>query len=265
MKLQDKIAVITGAGSGIGREVAWQALHRGARVAALDLRADALDAMAAQAGAGERLSTHVANVADRDRINAVVDEVVAHHGTVDAVINVAGIIQPFVRVADLDYGAIERVLDVNLYGTMHVVKAFLPILQQRPEAHIANVSSMGGFLPVPGQAIYGASKAAVKLLTEALYAELLETPIGVSVILPGAIATDVAKNSGVTMEDSDATRAEHRTTSAPEAGRMILDGIERGRLYVHIGSDARLMHWMVRLAPRRAIHLIQKQMKQLLS
>ena len=81
-------------------------------------------------------------------------------------------------VEDLDYATIERVLNVNLMGTIYLVKAFLPHLKARPEAHIANVSSMGGFLPVPGQVMYGASKAAVKLLTEGLYAELLDTNVG---------------------------------------------------------------------------------------
>ena len=87
---------------------------------------------------------------------------------------------------------IERVLDVNLQGTLNMVTAFLPLLLERPEAHIANVSSMGGFFPFPGQTVYGASKAAVKLLTEGLYAELLDSQVRVSVIMPGAVSTSIS-------------------------------------------------------------------------
>ena len=80
---------------------------------------------------------------------------------------------------------------------MNMIKTFIPYLSDRPEAHIANVSSMGGFLPVPGQSVYGASKAAVKIATEGLRMELIRTKIGVSLIIPGGIETDIKKNSGL--------------------------------------------------------------------
>jgi short-subunit dehydrogenase len=97
----------------------------------------------------------------------------------------------------LPYDAIERVLNVNLYGVIYMTKAFLPHLLTRPEAHIVNVSSMGGFFPVPGQSLYGASKAAVKLLTEGLYSELIDTNVRVTAVFPGAIATNISQNSGL--------------------------------------------------------------------
>ena len=197
MKVRSRVIVVTGAGSGMGRELTLALLRRGARVAAVDVRAEGLEETAVLAVAGERLSTHVLDITDRIACEALPDEVIAHHGSVDGLINNAGIIQPFVTIEDLDYATIERVLNVNLMGTIHMVKAFLPHLKARPEAHIANVSSMGGFLPVPGQVMYGASKAAVKLLTEGLYAELLDTNVGVSVIMPGAVATNITQNSGV--------------------------------------------------------------------
>ena len=96
---------------------------------------------------------------------------ITRFGAVDGLIHCAGIIQPFVKVKDLDHAAIDRVFNINWWGTLNLNRAFLPVLLARPAGHIVNVSSMGGFLPVPGQAVYGASKAAVKLLTEALYAE----------------------------------------------------------------------------------------------
>lgn len=103
----------------------------------------------------ERVSTHLVDITDRSPVEALPDDVIARHGSVDGIINNAGIIQPFVRIKDFGYDAIEKVLNVNLYGTLHTTKAFLPHLLQRPEAHIVNMSGMGGFLPVPGQSMYG--------------------------------------------------------------------------------------------------------------
>ena len=204
------------------------------------------------------------DITDRAATEALPAAVQAHHGAVDALINNAGIIQPFVTVEALDYPTIQRILDVNLMGTIHMVKAFLPHLKSRPEAHIANVSSMGGFLPVPGQVMYGASKAAVKLLTEGLYAELLDTAVGVSVILPGAVATNIAGNSGVTIAGAEDAAAGARMTSAPDAARIMCNGIEAGRLHIYVGRDSTLMGAATRIAPRQATKLIQKQMKRLM-
>jgi NAD(P)-dependent dehydrogenase (short-subunit alcohol dehydrogenase family) len=253
----------------MGRELTLELLRRGARVAAVDLRAESLDETSRLAAAGPRLSTHVLDVTDRTAVDALPEAVVAAHGVVDAIVNNAGIIQPFVRIEELDYPAFERVMDVNFWGTVHMVKAFLPHLRRRTEAHIANVSSMGGFLPVPGQVAYGASKAAVKLLTEGLYAELLETNVGVSVIMPGAVATNIAGNSGVAApggtDAAAAQAAAARTLPAAEAARIMVDGIEQDRLHVYVGRDSRVMGAAVRLAPKQATHLIQRQMKRLLA
>lgn len=267
MKVRNKVIVVTGAGSGMGRELVLTLLRRGARVAGVDLRAEALATTAELASAGERLSVHVLDITDRSAVDELPDAVVGHHGSVDGLVNCAGIIQPFTPVADLDEVAMQRVMDVNFWGTVHLVKAFLPVLEHRPEAHIANFSSMGGFLPVPGQAVYGASKAAVKLLTEALYAELLDTPIRVSVVMPGAVATSITANSGVDIprDPGAAEKAAAAMLPADQAARIIADGIEHDRLHILVGRDAQLMSAAMRTAPRRAIHLIQKRMKGLLS
>ena len=171
MKLSGKVVVVTGAGSGIGRAVALEALGRGAKVAAVDINPTTLDETATLASAVDRFSTIVVDITDKDAVAALPAQVEARFGTVDGLIHCAGIIQPFVKVKDLDDDAIERVFRINWWGTLYLDRAFLPVLLARPTGHIVNVSSMGGFLPVPGQAVYGASKAAVKLLTEALYAE----------------------------------------------------------------------------------------------
>ena len=249
----------------MGRELVLQALRRGAQVAAVDVRAEALQETARLAAAGPRLSVHVVDITDREAVQSLVDDVQRAHGGVDGLLNNAGIIQPFVPVADLDFAAIERVLNVNLMGTLNMVKAFLLALLERPEAHIANVSSMGGFFPFPGQSIYGASKAAVKLLTEGLYAELLDTNVGVSVIMPGAVNTAITENSGVAAPATPGDPSKLPMTSAERAAEIMLDGIERNRLHIYVGKDARLMNLAIRIAPKRAIGFIQKQMKSMLA
>ena len=269
MQVADKVFVVTGGGNGIGREVVLALLQRGARVAALDLREESLQQTAELAAAPSRLTLHTCDISDREAVEATAAEVLAQHGQVDGLLNVAGIIQQFVPFADLSYEEMGKVLDVNLWGTIHTTKAFLPSLVQRPEACVVNVSSMGGFLPVPGQTLYGASKAAVKLLTEGLYAELRETPVAVSVVFPGAIGTEITKNSGVQApgggREISAEEAARRTTPAPDAARQIVeDAVEKGRYRVTVGKDATMLDRLSRLAPQRATDLIAKKMADLL-
>ncbi len=268
MQITNSVFVVTGGGNGMGREVVLDLLARGARVAAVDLNDDGLAETARLAGAvDDRLSLHMVNVADRTAVLALPDAVIAAHGKVDGLLNVAGIIQPFVKIQDLDFDVMERVMNVNFWGVVNMTKAFLPLLLARPHAAVLNVSSMGGFLPVPGQAVYGASKAAVKLFTEALFAELQETNVAVTVVFPGGVATNITANSGVDtskMEAAMAGKKMPKTTTVAEAGREIIDALEKGSYRLRIGGDARLMDRLSRLAPRRATLLIASQMKSLL-
>jgi len=264
MRITGEVFVVTGAGSGIGREVALELLRRGARVAGVDLRADGLDETAHLAGSlSDRLSRHVLNVADRAAVLALPDAVLAAHGQVDGVCNIAGVIQRFVPIEALSDEEIERVMGVNFWGTLAMTRAFLPLLKQRPEACLVNVSSMGALVPVPGQGVYGASKGAVKLLTEGLYAELRGTTVAVTVVFPGAVGTHITENSGVEVPKLR-EGATSKVTPAPEAGRQIVDAIARGTFRVRIGSDARSLDRISRLSPTRAITLVADRMKALL-
>jgi short-subunit dehydrogenase len=268
MKVAGKTFVVTGGGNGIGREVVLQLLAGGARVAAIDLSQEGLNETVALAKS-DKLSIHQVNIADLPQVTASKVAINQAHGAVDGIINVAGIIQPFVRVNDLNFEQIKKVMDVNFYGLLHVTKTFLPELISRPEAHIANVSSMGGFVPVPGQSIYGASKAAVKLLTEGLHSELQGTGVGVTTIFPGAIGTNIALNSGIMTEEQMKEMAAkagpaRKTTSVQVASKAIIDGIEKKRFHVLIGQDAKTMYYLSRLMPERAANLIYKNMKDLL-
>lgn len=265
MKVSNKVLVVTGGGSGIGRALVHHLAARGARVAAVDLNEASLNETIELLGQNrDRVSAHVLNISDHKAVDALPDAVIQAHGTVDGVINNAGIIQPFIRLNDLAYDALERVLNVNLYGVIYMTKAFLPHLLQRPVAHIVNVSSMGGFFPVPGQTLYGASKAAVKLLTEGLYAELLETNVRVTVVFPGAIATNITRNSGITLGTNNGSSRDFPTTSPEKAAQTIVDGMERDQFQVYIGNDAKMMNWLYRTNPRFATRFMFNRMKALL-
>jgi short-subunit dehydrogenase len=183
----------------------------------------------------------------------------ASHGCIDGIINNAGVLQPFVSVNHLDYEHIERVMDVNFYGTLYMCKSFLPYLLSRPEAHIINVSSMGGFLPVPLQSIYSASKAAVKMLTEGLHSELRNTNVGVTIALPGGVDTNIVQNSGINTDGIDAPS--YKMLSASEAAAIIIRGMENKKYRVLAGSDAKFMDFLYRLNPQKASDLIAKKIK----
>jgi short-subunit dehydrogenase len=266
MKINGKIIAVTGGGNGIGRELVLQLLSRGARVAAIDIKKDTLDETVKLSGENKaKISTYVTDITNRDAVKKLPDQIITRHGAIDGIINCAGIIQPFVKLKDLDYDAIGRVMNVNFYGTLFMTKAFLPYLLSRPEAHIVNVSSMGGFLPVPGQTVYGASKAAVKLLTEGLNSELLSTSIRVTVVFPGAIGTNIAANSGVGMSSqTDAEKSSFKMLAPAKAAQLILDGMEKNKYRVLVGQDASFMDFLYRLSPERAARMIYDQMKSLL-
>jgi len=266
MKVNHKVFVVTGGGSGIGRELVLKLLSKGARVAAIDKNAATLQETCDLAGEyRDKISLHVMNVADRSVVDSLPVRVVDAHGAVDGIINNAGIIQPFVKVNNLERAAIEKVLDYNLYGPINMIEAFLPHLLERQEAHIVNVSSMGGFFPFPGQTLYGASKAAVKILTEGLYAELIETNVRVTVVFPGAVDTNIAQNSGVSIEIGGEETTNSFTPLSPEvAADGIIKGMEANKFQVFIGKDANMMNILYRINPRLATRFMANQMRGLL-
>lgn len=263
MDIAGKVFVVTGAGNGMGREVALELLRRGAKVAGLDIKPEWLEETAQMAGAQSKgFIGYPLDITDRKAVAALPAKVEKALGSADSVVNVAGIIQPFVRVNDVPLEAIDRVIDVNLHGPINLIKAFLPGLLAKKEANITNVSSMGSYAPVPGQTVYGASKAALNLLSEGLRSELKETGVHVTVIYPGAIGTNIAANSGLSMEGGgESTRT---MVAAADAGRMIVEAIAADKKRILIGQDATFMWRVNRLSPDTAAGLIYKGMKDLL-
>jgi len=265
MKVSNKVCVVTGAGSGMGREMTLELVRRGAHVAAIDIHEKTLQETKELAGArsGE-VSLFTLDVTDQSAVAALPERVIQQCGAVDVLINNAGIIQPFVPIKDLSQEDAAKVMAVNFWGPFMLLKAFLPLLIARPEAHILNVSSMGAYAPVPGQSLYGASKAAIKLLTEGLRSELLDTNVGVTVAFPGAVATNITTNSGLDMPTSDADAAKFKSLPAPTAARIMVDAIEKKKARVTVGKDATMMDRLSRLNPVMAANIIYKQMKSLL-
>jgi short-subunit dehydrogenase len=264
MKVQNKVIVVTGGGSGMGRELVLNLLSKNATVVAIDINDAALQETVSLAGDKKSsLTSFVVDITNKKLVEEFRDTIIAQLGFVDGIINNAGIIQPFVKLNELSYEAIERVINVNLYGTLYLTKAFLPHLLTRPEAHIVNTSSMGGFLPVPGQTIYGASKAAVKLLTEGLHSELMDTKVRVTVVFPGAINTNIMKNSGLNMPQQSSTENKSmKILSAAKAAQIIIDGVEQNKYRVLVGKDAKFMDFLYRLNPAYAAKLIYSKMKE---
>lgn len=267
MLVAGRTFVVTGAGSGICRELTLQLLRKGARVAGVDINQKALLETQQLTGVGEdRFKAFLLDITDKVKVESFPDEVVNHFGTVDGIINNAGIIQPFKPVSELSFDEIDRVLNVNFYGTVYLTKAFLPLFLQRPEAHIVNISSMGGFIPFPGQTMYGAAKAAVKIFTEGLYAELKDTQVRVTVVHPGAIATNITENSGLGKPKMEANSSQAAMTlPASKAAEIIIRAIEKNKYRVTVGKDAALLDYFYRLNPKMATHFIGKMMKKRLA
>ena len=266
MKVQDKVLVVTGAGGGIGKALVLELIKRGASVAAVDINQKSLEDLMVEVGDKKsRLSLHQLDITNRELVEKLPDQVVKVHGKVDGIINNAGMIHPFIKVNDLGYPKIEQIMNVNFYGTLYMCKSFLPHLLLRPSAHITNISSMGGFVPVPGQTIYGASKAAVKLLTEGLHSELLDTNVRVSVVFPGGVKTDITKNSGVEIKTNASVDTSKIKVLLPsEAANIIIDGIEKDAYRIVAGQDSKSMDIISRINPKQAAKLIAKNLKSVM-
>ncbi len=266
MKVNNKTIVVTGGGSGMGRELVLNLLRKGAKVAAIDINENGLKETIELAGdLQENLVTYVLDITNKEAVEEKVNDIIDAIQTIDGLINNAGIIQPFAEVNDLEYKTTERVMNVNFWGTYYLTKTFLPHLLNRPEAHIVNVSSMGGFIPFPTQTIYGASKAAVKLFTEGLYAELKDTAVRVTVVHPGAIMTNITQNSGLGGPKVESNDAQSNMALSPsKAAHIIIQAMEKNKFRATVGKDAWFLDKLYRFAPKFATVFIGKMMKKTL-
>lgn len=261
MEIKDNVFVVTGGGNGIGRGVVLHLLKEGASVYALDISLSGLEETRKLAGdLANNLAFEVCDITNREHIETLPSKVKAKFKKVDGIINVAGIIQPFIKFNDLGYDRIEKIFNVNFFGTLYMIKTFLPILlENKTTSSIVNIGSMAGFIPYPRQSIYGASKGAIKMLSEGLYSELKDTNVKVSVVFPGAVATDITKNSGADLKMKEGKKAKaYKMLSVDETADIILNTIRKEKYKALAGKDAKSMDIFYRIAPKKAIHTISK-------
>ncbi|MGH9767370.1 MAG: SDR family NAD(P)-dependent oxidoreductase, partial [Blastocatellia bacterium] len=195
------VAVVTGAASGIGRALAVRLAQEGASLAIADVQAEALDETAqalmmlkATGGSPGKVTTHIVDVSDKERVAAFTREVVEAHGRAHLLINNAGV-ELFGTAEQLSIEDIEWLMGVNFWGVVYGVKHFLPILRRQPQGHIVNISSVFGIIGPVGHSAYAASKFAVRGFTESLRHELAGANVKVSVVHPGGIKTNIANNA----------------------------------------------------------------------
>ncbi|MBS4751723.1 SDR family NAD(P)-dependent oxidoreductase [Nocardioides sp. zg-ZUI104] len=271
-QLRDKVVVITGAGSGIGRALAVELAGRGARLALSDIDEDGLTATLDAALAAGAPDVHTArlDVADRQAFSSYATEVVAHFGVVNVVVNNAGVALAG-DALDLTYEDMEWIVGINFWGVVHGTKEFLPHLIASGDGHLVNLSSLFGLLAMPGQSAYNATKFAVRGFSEAVREELLVAghPVGVTVVHPGGIKTAIARNARVSAREDQAATAkffdEKLASMTPErAAQIIVRGIERDRARVLVGLDAHALHHFQKLLGSRYEDVVARIAKRVL-
>jgi short-subunit dehydrogenase len=243
---------VTGAASGIGLATCLSLAEAGASLAMVDIDAARLEAAARQVEAlGVKASRHLADVADATRMQALPAEVRKAHGQVHILVNNAGV-SVLKRFEDHTLDDFQWLMGINFWGVVHGCKFFLPELRRADEAHIVNVSSMFGFVGVPGQSSYCASKFALRGFTESLWAELKDSAVGITSVHPGGISTGIARRVRVAREEDRAQLEDSFVRyghPAEDVARGILRGIEGEKLRVIVGAEAFVADWLKRLFP----------------
>ncbi|MGC2653445.1 MAG: SDR family NAD(P)-dependent oxidoreductase [Mycobacterium sp.] len=257
----DKVAVITGAGSGIGRALSIALGRRGARLAISDINEDGLTDTADQLQSlGAATHVQLLDVSNRNAVRAYATMVVEHYGVVHQLYNNAGIAGASATVQETDYSAYERIIAVNLWGVINGSKEFLPHLIASGDGHVINVSSLNGLMGQASMTGYCSTKFAVRGFSESLRAEMLfnNHPVRVSVVHPGGVKTNIATAA---LEEAGETGDEHIRRArvynekllrlpAAKAADIIVAGVAANRPRIIVGNDARLVDLMVRALPR---------------
>jgi NAD(P)-dependent dehydrogenase (short-subunit alcohol dehydrogenase family) len=267
-----RVAVITGAGSGIGRALALDLARRGARLAVSDVDAGGLAVTVAELeklGAPHR--TDELDVTDRKAVLAYADDVAGGFGKVNQIYNNAGI--AFAGdILSSSFEDIEKVVDIDFWGVVNGTKAFLPHLVASGDGHVINISSLFGLLSVPSQSAYNAAKFAVRGFTESLRQEMLvaKLPVRVTCVHPGGIKTNIARNAARAEGYGDEAMMEkfERTAlrmSPADAARVILTGVSRNRARVLVGNDAKALDLLVRLTGSGYQRIVARVAKRQLS
>ncbi len=252
---QGKVAVVTGAASGMGRSLAVQLAQEGARLALCDVDVTGLAETCRQARAlGATVHEQRLDVSDRLAVDAYASVVVREYGVVNLVINNAGIALAG-DVEDLEHADIARIMDIDFWGVVHGTRAFLPHLIASGDGAIVNTSSVFGIVAMPGQSAYNAAKFAVRGFTESLRIEMLvaRRPVTVTCVHPGGIKTNIVRNSTAVGRHDAAALSEFfdkrlARTSADRAARVIVKGARKGKAKVLVGPDAYALDLLARVS-----------------
>lgn len=271
----NKVAAITGAGSGIGRAIALNLAQQGCHLALSDVNEAGLaETVNLAKQYGVNITTQKLDVADKDGVHAWADQVVREHGKVNLIFNNAGVALGS-TVEGISYEELAWVMNINFWGVVYGTKAFLPYLKASGEGHIINISSVFGICSQPTQSAYNASKFAVRGFTEALRQELdLEkAPVSVTCIHPGGIKTNIAKAAkmndsvkSVGLDPSNSAKNFDKLlrTSPDDAAKVILKAVQKDSRRALIGTDAYAIDVMQRLLPtsyQRIVSLSTRFMK----
>ena len=254
MNFKDKVALVTGASSGIGEAIAVALAQAGATLVLTGRDEKRLAAVQQRCGAGAW--TFKADVTDEAQVAALASAVHARHPALDILVNTAGVVMSGL-VVDVEPSDWRRLFEINVMGVVHGCRAFLPpMIERKQGGHVVNMASVAGIFGAAGMSTYCASKFALAGLTESLRKEMRRNRIGVSLICPSYVDTPIAgKVKIVGKMDNERTRAaiEHsfkrNSVSAELVARRTLEAIRRNRAVTTVGRDAALAHWAKRLAP----------------
>ena len=240
---QNKVAVITGAGGGVGSALALKLAGQGCSLALVDIADEALARVASRlADKNVCISTHKVDITNKQQMAALPTAVLAQHEKVNILVNNAGITyqKSFATHTLEDW---EKIIGINLWGVIYGCHYFLEALQASGDAHIVNLSSMSAFIGLPGQSSYCATKAAVRLLSESMAAELEQKNIAVTSVHPGAIKTEMIQ---ATLKNSDDEKAAQRNyelahkigVTPEEVAERIIKAMRRKDIRIRVGKDA---------------------------
>lgn len=269
----NKVAAITGAGSGIGQALALNLAQQGCDLALSDINEQGLSDTATKAEKiGVKVTTNILDVSDKDAMFAWADKVVAEHGKVNLIFNNAGVALSG-TVSALSIEDYEWIMGINFWGVVYGTKAFLPHLEQSGEGHIINISSTMGLIAQTLMSGYNCSKFAVRGFTEALRQDLdiTNSKVSATCIHPGGIKTNIAQSARMTDSVQEVTGADNKKalaefertfiTTAEKAAEIILNGVKKNKRRVLIGLDARIIDWVGRLFPAGYQRLLNKVIK----
>lgn len=250
-----RLCLVTGAASGIGRATALGAAQRGARLVITDVNAARLVQVASELGSA-LVAERALDIADIDAVRSFAEDVHAEHGSLDVVMNVAGI-ATWGAVERLTHEQWRRTVDIDLMGPIHVIECFVPaMIAAGRGGQIVNVSSAAGLLGLPWHAPYSAAKFGLRGVSEVLRFDLERHRIGVTLVCPGGVDTPIQQSVDIAGIDQQALerspfrkRFAKHAKSADQAAKSILDGVERGRYLVHTSADIRALHLLERICP----------------